>query len=159
MSAVSAASLPSLDPKYGVLLPPARAGNLLKQCSRDVPANITGVWRPSSEQIHDLESRLPAALMAEWPNHIRTDLNASSTYNRDIARQYAGFLIGGKQIIYVNAFPLSIVDFDGTNLSPAAKVDWHRDAIMVCDGGDRFWGVEYDPSTKTFSHFSFNGAI
>ena len=28
---------------------------------------------------------------------------------------------------------------------------------MVCDGGPAFFGVEYDPKTKTFTHFAFNG--
>jgi hypothetical protein len=35
--------------------------------------------------------------------------------------------------------------------------DWRRQIVAVCDGGPQFFGVEYDPDTKTFSHFEFNG--
>jgi hypothetical protein len=28
---------------------------------------------------------------------------------------------------------------------------------MVCDGGNAFFGVEYDPKTKAFTHLVFNG--
>jgi hypothetical protein len=28
---------------------------------------------------------------------------------------------------------------------------------MVCDGGNGFFGVEYDPKTKVFTGLAFNG--
>jgi hypothetical protein len=31
------------------------------------------------------------------------------------------------------------------------------DGIFVCDGGDDFWGLEYDPESKAFSALEFNG--
>jgi hypothetical protein len=28
----------------------------------------------------------------------------------------------------------------------------------ICGGGEAFWGVLYDPATKTFRDLAFNGA-
>jgi hypothetical protein len=35
--------------------------------------------------------------------------------------------------------------------------DWPSEPVVVCDGGPAFFGVEYDPEKKTFTHFEFNG--
>ena len=35
--------------------------------------------------------------------------------------------------------------------------EWRHPAIMICDGGDDYWGLEYDPATKTYSQLAFNG--
>ncbi len=32
-----------------------------------------------------------------------------------------------------------------------------KTALIVCDGGNSFWGVLYDVETKEFSLLSFNG--
>jgi hypothetical protein len=29
--------------------------------------------------------------------------------------------------------------------------------MIICDGGKSFWGVLYDPETRTFSQLAFNG--
>lgn len=62
-------------------------------------------------------------------------------------RQYGGLLIGGRKIIYVNAFRAH-----AWGLS-----DWRSKAFDICDGGSNFFGVEYDVETKTFRPFAFNG--
>jgi hypothetical protein len=63
-----------------------------------------------------------------------------------LARQYGGLMVSTHKLIYVNAF--KIRDING---------DWRKRAISMCDGGPAFFGVEYDPAAKTFSHFEFNG--
>ncbi len=55
----------------------------------------------------------------------------------------------------MNAFPQSLIG-DEKRLR-RLKRNLHRDAVGVCDGGPSFFGVEYDPETKAFSHFEFNG--
>jgi hypothetical protein len=74
----------------------------------------------------------------------------------DLGRQYAGFVLGKEKIIYVNAFPLKLLDYDGSNLATWSAT-WRVAPVIFCDGGHRFFGVEYDPKKKTFSHFEFNG--
>ena len=61
--------------------------------------------------------------------------------------QYAGLIAGGRKFIYVNSFRGDVGDFP----------NWKTQPVMVCDGGDAFFGAEYDPQTKTFANFAFNG--
>jgi len=78
-------------------------------------------------------------------------------------RQYVGFTRQGRKLIYLNAFSARVVDvFCEEDVKPAQEGDcrshWRREAVGVCDGGDDFWGVEYDPESKTFSSLAFNGS-
>jgi hypothetical protein len=141
-----ALALPPLDPKDGAILPEAKAKDLLNQCSRGVPGPVERTWAPSATQIAELEARLPEAL-----DNVLAKRGEHQNRSRDFLRQYGGFIVGGRKIIYVNAFPR----FLGETKRPLP--DWHSEAKGVCDGGPAFFGVEYDPATKTFSHFQFNG--
>jgi hypothetical protein len=137
-----AAALPVINPTLGVVFPGDKARELTKQCSRNGPAHVTGTWTPDVKQIAELEKDLVAALSkADSPEVFKA---------RDfshLARQYGGIADSVHKLIYVNAFTTR--DNNG---------DWRKRAVMVCDGGPAFFGVEYDPSAKTFSHFEFNGA-
>jgi len=62
-------------------------------------------------------------------------------------RQYGGLIIGGRKIIYVNAF----------RMRPRGVNDWHSRAFDICDGGSNFFGVEYNAESKSFGPFAFNG--
>jgi len=146
---VTAASLSSVD---GVILPPDKSKALLNQCSRETPQDVTGIWSPADVQIRELERRLPAALALKAQER-------GPRYTRATAfrLQYAGLLVRNRRIIYVNAFPPDVGNpaKEGT---PAARVfDWHREPVIVCDGGPAFFGVEFDPQQRTFSNFEFNG--
>ncbi len=149
--ATSASSTPVLDPAYGAVLQGAAADKLLSQCSRPAPEHVEGQWVPSSDQLHDLEMRLPQALEEALAK--RKGNNAEASH---IARQYAGFIAAGRKIIYVNAFTQRETEPPFPGRDPA---DWRHDAMIVCDGGAVFFGVEYDPETHTFSHFAFNGSM
>jgi hypothetical protein len=145
---VPALALPPLYPRLGVVLAPPASRDLLHQCSRQSPYDVNGDWTPSTAQIAELERRLPDAL--------NTALSKRSTNNARaevIARQYAGFLIGGRKTIYVNAFTKQ------ETTAGAYPHDWRHSAVVVCDGGAVFFGVEYDPEKKTFANFAFNGAV
>jgi hypothetical protein len=39
-----------------------------------------------------------------------------------------------------------------------ANKDWKAYAIVICDGGSGAWGALYDPSSRDFSGFAFNGS-
>ncbi|HEY1708627.1 MAG TPA: hypothetical protein VGG10_10220 [Rhizomicrobium sp.] len=144
------AAAETLNPQDGALLAPAAATALLHQCSRVSPKDFQGSWTPAAQQIRDLESALPAALQAELKNYPRIKLDSAMT-----VRQYAGLVLAGHKIIYVNALPRSHAI--NPNLPPMFLPDWRYKADMVCDGGPGFFGVEYDPATKRFAHFAFNG--
>jgi hypothetical protein len=151
--AATAQAAPALDPTAGAIFSPAQAKQLLHQCSRSVPS-ATDFWQPDATTIRGLEARLPNALTAIWQDHRRADSNAPSQPVFNFGRQYAGLIVGGRKIVYVNVFPNDMTDFDGKK---PVRYDWKSKPVIVCDGGDNFFGIEYDPETKTFSHFEFNG--
>jgi hypothetical protein len=74
--------------------------------------------------------------------------------------QYVGIVIGGKKLIYINAFPGSLTiglrqNEDSTFTSEKSD-HWKTSAIIVCDGGNA-WGVLYNLKTKKFFDLAING--
>src|SRR5690349_4061518 len=107
------------------ILPASEGPALLKQCSRATPQNVTNYWTPSASQIAELEKRIPEFLH-------------KSGFKRQFSKfncQYVGIIVRGKQLIYLNAFPRSMIE--------EAK-DWRTQALIICDGGEAFWGVVFD---------------
>lgn len=141
---VSAMAAPLWHAQDGAILPPGKAKQLLEQCSRDVPQGVTGAWQPQAAQTAELEARLPSLLEKALAGQRHPDM-------AHYARQYAGLLQKDRRIIYVNGFWLHPSD-------PAVKSGaWRARANIVCDGGNAFFGVEYDPKMKTFTGLAFNG--
>lgn len=141
---VSAMAAPLWRAQDGAVMPPDKAKDLLHQCSRPSPQNVTGTWLPQAAQISELEARLPPLLERNLAGQRHPDI-------AHYARQYAGLVQKDRRIIYVNGFWLHPSD-------PAVKSGvWRTRANMVCDGGNAFFGVEYDPMTKGFTHLVFNG--
>ena len=98
---------------------------------------------------------MPQALAVAVANH-PTALQMSPNYLHDMdefGRQYGGLVVAGRKIIYVNAFSRSAMDQSGSD----SNSNWRAQPVMVCDGGASFFGVEYDPQSKSFAHFEFNG--
>ena len=134
------------------MLPLVQATDVIHQCSRSSPGPVEGTWLPTVKEIRDLEARLPQAL-----DDALAKRGQFANRSRDIGRQYAGLKIAGRSIIYVNGFPLSMFEMEARYTPGLSRDDWKRQAVMVCDGGPAYFGVEYDPKTKVFSHFAFNG--
>ena len=139
-------------PKNSVVLSGVEAKKALRQCSRDSPQDVTGMWTPTTEQVHELEARLPNALAHALDKRVLDNIR---TY--DIARQYSGIVIGTRKIVYVNAFELNLFNEEKRAFPNNSPSDWKHKAVNVCDGGAVFFGVEYDPKTRTFVNFAFNG--
>jgi hypothetical protein len=126
---------------HWTILPTSEGKQLIGQCSRECPYDATSFWRPSASEIAAIEQRLPALLRGS--GH---EINLSQSY-----RQYLGIVRAGRKLIYLNAFDSRTwADY---------RTSWRNKALIICDGGDLFWGVEFDPATKTFQHLAFNGAI
>lgn len=126
----------------GVILPRAVTGGMLDQCSREVPPRADAEWTPRPEQIEALEGDLPAYMMRAAAGRL---LLALPRYRR----QYGGYVVGADSIIYVNAF-LPEPFFD-------SATDWRRQPVLICDGGEAYWGVSYDPARGRFFGLAFNG--
>lgn len=128
-------------PAHCAILPLSEAKKLVAQCSRDCPYYATEFWIPTTSQILAIESRLPSILRGSGHK-----VKASSSLH-----QYVGFIAKGKRLIYLSAVDSSDI--------PKKDKSWRHEALVVCDGGDAFWGVEFDPATGKFAHLEFNGAI
>ena len=142
--AAAAAAFPS---RSSVILEGTQAQMMAHQCSHAAPHDVTGIWSPSPAQITDLEQRLFPALQRQ--------LGRTRHRPENYFRQYAGYIVGGRKIIYVNGVDRGYIDFLSQNHIPGA--DWEHEAVAVCDGGADFFGAEYDVETKTIRNLSFNG--
>ncbi len=135
----------SFPSQHAVVLKANEAVRLASQCSRPGIEGVLSIWVPNNSEISDLELSLCRFLKS---NHPEIFDRLSSTYF-----QFVGFKLRNKRIIYINAFDkqLTINPVDGS------KEAWKTRPIVVCDGGDYFWGMEYDPATNKFSRLAFNG--
>jgi hypothetical protein len=110
---------------------------------------VSGNWSPASTQIADLEKRLFPLLLQQLSRE------RSQRKPEDYLRQYVGFVIGGRKVIYVNGVHRSYIEETKKLRIPGS--DWEHQAIFVCDGGDDFFGAEYDVDTKSVANLLFNG--
>jgi hypothetical protein len=102
-----------------------------------------GFWTPSADDIFKLEERL-----AEYLSQ-----NSSYFYRQppvweqldEYQRQYIGLERGDRQIIYGNFFC--------NNLG----MDWRQKLVIVEDGGDCYFQVEYDVESEVFIKLLVNG--
>ncbi len=134
--------------------------SVLEQCSRPAPGETKGpLWSPVPAQIEELEAELPAYLRAQ--KHAKTADGLGL-----FLRQYIGFVRAGRKLIYLNAIPVSLEGYDQKMCREHPELiskelcepgRWRHEPHMVCDGGDDFWGLEYDPESKAFSALEFNG--
>jgi len=113
---------------------------LFKQCSRFAPNPEGPLWFPSAAEVEALEARLEKhiAAMAVKPPAFRA--------GRQYRGQYVGFMRGNVKHIYASYVPAS-----------TRHADLSGNAILVCDGGYRFWGIVYNTATGQFSELAFNG--
>ena len=160
----------ALDPSLGVVFPAARARDLTTQCSRSASGTVQATWDPDAFQIQQLEQALSAVLLERLA---QTQWSGETPRPGDYYRQYAGVVINGRQLIYVNGFHKQFVEstvafIDQNRANPnqlsAFPLEyrganfWQGVPVMVCDGGAMFFGAEYDPATGQFVAFQFNGA-
>ena len=122
-----------------------KALELTEPCSRAAPAPVEGSWTPGDADIAAMEPAL-ATLVAEQLAAQRP--NANDVAVEDYHRQYGGLIVGGRRIIAVNGFRLSEYD---------DLAAWRSFPHTICDGGVIMFGVEYDPATRQFRNFAFNG--
>ena len=139
-----AQSLEMKLPGAGVFILPVNAGqSLLRQCSRETPANVSQFWNPSPEQIRKLESLLP-----QYVRH-GVDRNPNIPDNVEYHRQYVGIVVNGKRLIYGNFYPASVSDLFDEKSMP----------VVVCDGSASFWGIVFEPAASVFLDLRVNGPV
>lgn len=132
--AISAAS-------RSVVLPESEKGTVLRLCSRRGP-KVEGSWKATPQQIASLESNLKRISSLRSAGILR---GVSIAHPEDCYRQYIPVIVGGRKLIYVNAF------------CGIQAPGWRTHFVTICDGGESVWGVQYDPATGQFSDLEVNG--
>jgi hypothetical protein len=127
-----------------VILDVKEAKAVVTQCSRESPENAGRFWQPSPEEIELLESRLSSYLKEQSDSGAQVPPS-----NTQYLRQYVGFFKGRERFIYGNFYP---------RRADPLKPDQNK-AYVICDGGPKNWGVEYDPKAKKFSKLRLNGRV
>jgi len=56
--------------------------------------------------------------------------------------------------VYVDCFTRDSVEHDPR---PEFRESWKDAPVVVCDGGDQFFGVEYNVESDSFVHYAANG--
>ncbi len=104
---------------------------------------MDGYWLPSEPDVLKLEAKLPGYLS-------ELAQRAPSARLEEFTRQYVGVVSNGRRLIY-GSFLHNSEGIDSSDQS------WRTEAVIVCDGGDWFWGISFDPETQTFDQPQYNG--
>ena len=145
--------------------------DVLTQCSRGAPRGVTGFWRPTPAQVAVAEDAVDRALVQALDSVLARDGVRQADWlsggRATWPDQYAGLRYrDGRRTLYVNGVAAGwprelsqrVAQHDTTHSHPFAKPDWWRFAVAtVCDGGEGFFGAEYDPLGKRVVSFQFNG--
>ena len=139
----------TLNPEWGAVLPDdqARVFATARLCNRPGAGVADATWTPDAGAIRRLESALAPELQAAVDLQSDPDRRLLAA---DFYRQYAGLVIGGKRMVYVNGIHRTFVQRNPTS-------SWKTVAARTCDGGLRAFGAEYDVATGVISKLFFNG--
>jgi hypothetical protein len=133
----------SKDKDRSVILPESAAAELLtKTCSRPGPPKFETTWNPTLEDVQTMESQFVSLESLALKNKFGQMRRPKSYY-----RQYVGIIVGGRKLIYINAF---------CNVDKKPPADWRDKPVMNCDGGCD-WGAVYDTLSRNFSDLQING--
>jgi hypothetical protein len=104
-------------------------------------------WTPAAGDVDALEQRLPDHLRAALPRQRPARGGKAPLWERATAykRQYVGVRRDGRRIVHANFF------------CDAWKKDWRTEPIVVLDGGDCYFQIEYDVDKASFSNLQING--
>jgi hypothetical protein len=102
-------------------------------------------WTPTLADVLALEQKLPGHLRENYESRRKEPLwKRAPGYKR----QYLGITRQGRRVIHANLF----CQVPGSRVS-----DWHTVAVVVEDGGDCYFSIEYDVQRGTFRDLRVNG--
>ena len=130
--------------ELAAFLPDTQRRTVMKQCSRWSPQPGEAGWTPDGRTILNIERKLPDYLRKS-PRETIPDPDAILPGS---GRQYVGFVRAGHRFVYGNFFPARLIH---------ENPKWRTQAIIVCDGGRAFFGLEFDPESGRITRVDFNG--
>lgn len=139
----------SYKPKYATILDSSKGVRLLKQCVRWSPKRVSKYWTPTQEDIEILEKEFLKVKDIEAT--ACCIINGSIRTLDNFGFQYFGVTIKKKKYLYINAFHVA------NDAAFSSYSDWKTDPIVMCDGGDYFWGVLFDLDKLKFTDLAING--
>jgi len=101
-----------------------------------------GFWTPSADDVLNLEGKIAEYLSQN--SVVFSDQPPVWERLDEYRRQYIGLERGGRQIIYGNYFCSN-------------EDNWRQEFIMVIDGGECYFQVEYDVESGLFIRLLVNG--
>ncbi len=137
-------------PQYGTILSSDNGEKIMNQCSRSIPENIDKYFDLTKGNIELLESNFRKILAIKSTGCCYKGWKIEKLENYGF--QYIGVMINNRKYIYLNAFIIDEQDSFETWYK-----EWKTKPIIMCDGGDGFWGALFDLENKSFSHLSVNG--
>jgi hypothetical protein len=140
----------SYNPKNSTTLDSSKGEQLLRQCSRGTPKNISEYWTPTEADIASLEKQFMKVKKIKATACCL--INGTIQTLDNFTFQYIGVTIKKKKYIYLNAFRLDNDDDFKTFFK-----NWKTDPIVMCDGGDYYWGVLFDLDKLKFRDLAING--
>ena len=104
-------------------------------------------WTPALDDVLALEKALPDYLGRELTRQRSAPTKKSPLSERakTYKRQYVGVRSKGRRAVFANFF------------CNAWRHDWRTEPVVVHDGGDCYFTVEYDVEKGTFSNLMING--
>lgn len=126
----------TVDGLPGVVLPRDVAGDLVWPVISST--DIDGYWLPGEMWLAKAEEAV-ADRAATIDDPERTPFLKGY-------RQYAGLVVDGERLIYINSFCKEFTD-------------WQSNVIIVMDGGPCFWNAIYNVTTGEVEHLYVNRSI
>lgn len=130
---------------HGATIWPAGSLSAVRFCSRQRPDHIDGYWKPGWRDIRDAERSIPNALRG-WRLHhdpaslVTAEAFGGADWQYRWSRNYFGVTRAGRRLLYVDLAPRS-----------------QRDGFGMCDGFPSFFGIEYDPASRSIVALASNG--
>ena len=137
-------------PEWGAVLPAIEGFKVARPCSRRRPDKIMDVWIPDREVIARFDRELAPLVqgaLERSPMPRKPTWSSGSYY-----RQYVGLVIDNRRVVYANAFLPLVTPHTPTGVSDT----WQTQIVNACDGGERFFGAEFDVESGRVKYLAFN---
>jgi hypothetical protein len=128
----------TFDPTHAAILSGFEGKALADACGG---TSTTTSQKPSPIDIGRIERQLAPLLADDLRN------SGSTAAPRQYYRQYASGRLGTRRAIFINGFHESYM------LSDTSGANWHRNAVIVTDGGDSYWCAIYVEDTGQLEKF------
>ena len=140
----------NFTPKYITILDTSQVKKTLEQCSRGKTRKVNNSWVIRQKDKIILENNFQKIYKIKATDCCQINMKVDSL--NKYAFQLIGIIRNGKKYIYINAFEVA----SSEDLKEEYDY-WLTVPVVVCDGGESFWGVFFDINKKAFEHLAFNG--